>query len=130
MADSHKSKRSKSKSQRPETGSLASRIAKARTERPGVRAANAVRQNEMAGMGRALRMVSEFAAAIIVGAALGFALDALFGTRPIFMIVMLLLGFAAGVLNVVRAAAELNAATPLPDPDKLVPVDDDDDDDK
>ena len=128
MADSHNSKRSKSKAQRPETGSLASRIAKARTERPGVKAANAVRQNEMAGVGRAFRMVSEFAAAIIVGAALGFALDALFGTRPIFLIVLFLLGFAAGVLNVVRAAAEINAATPLPDPDKLVPVDDDDDD--
>ena len=45
------------------------------------------------------------------------------------MIVLLLLGFAAGVLNVTRAAAEMNAAAPKPDPDKLVPVDADDDDD-
>lgn len=33
----------------------------------------------------------------VVGGALGWALDKLFGTRPVFTIVLLLLGFAAGV---------------------------------
>ena len=88
-----------------------------------------MRQNELTGAGRAFRMASEFVAAVIVATALGMALDAIFGTRPILMIVLLLLGFAAGVVNVTRAAAEMNANAPKPDPDKLVPVDQDDDDD-
>ena len=35
-------------------------------------------------------------------------------TRPWGMVVLLLLGFAAGVLNVVRATKEMNAATAVP----------------
>jgi len=60
-------------------------------------------------MGRAFRFASEFVAAIIVGALVGYGVDALLGTKPWAMIVLLLLGFAAGVLNVMRAAAEMNA---------------------
>ncbi len=105
---------------------MGEKIRQAKRERPGVAAANAIRQNEMTGMGRSFRMASEFIAAIIVAAALGLGLDRLFGTGPVFMIVLLLLGFAAGVLNVARAAAEMNAAAPQPDPDRLVRDDDDD----
>ena len=111
-----------------ETDSLAKRIARAKSKRVGREVAQRIRRNEMTGAGRAFRMVSEFISAIIVGAVIGLALDAVFATRPIFLIVLLLLGFAAGVLNVVRAAAEVNAKTPLPDSDKLVPVNGDDDD--
>lgn len=128
MADSPKTKRSAEETKRPETGALASRIQRAKSERPGKMAANAMRQNELTGAGRAFRMASEFVAAVIVATALGMAIDAIFNTTPIFMIVMMMMGFAAGVLNVTRAAAEMNAAAPKPDPDKLVPVDDDDDD--
>ncbi len=128
MADFNKKKRLDIKSQNSTTGSLAQRIAKARSKRPAQEADNIARQKNMMGAGRAFRMVAEFVSAIVVATIIGFALDALFGTRPIFMIVLLLLGFGAGVLNVVRATAELNAKTPLPDPDELVPVDDDDDD--
>ncbi len=128
MADSDETKRSDKTPLRPETGALASRIQRARKERPGKAAASAMRRNELTGAGRAFRMASEFVAAVIVATALGMALDAIFGTQPIFMIVLLLLGFAAGVLNVTRAAAEMNANAPKPDPDKLVPVDQDDDD--
>jgi len=128
MADFKTKKQSDSGSKRPETGELEKKIKQARTVRPGLAAAHAMRQNELTGAGRAFRMASEFVAAIIVATALGLALDAVFGTQPIFMIVLMMLGFAAGVLNITRAAAEMNAAAPKPDPDKLVPVDDDDDD--
>lgn len=121
-------KQHSSKSSRPETGDLAAQISKVRKSREAGQAIQALRQNEMTGAGRAFRLASEFVAAVIVGVALGLALDALFGTRPILMIVLLLLGFAAGVLNVVRAATEMNATAPQPNPDDLVPVDDDDDD--
>ncbi len=113
---------------RPETGDLAAKLGRIRKDREAGQAIQALRQNEMTGAGRAFRLASEFVAAVIVGVALGLALDAVFGTRPILMIVLLLLGFAAGVLNVVRAAAEMNASAPQPNPDDLVPVDDDDDD--
>ncbi len=128
MASSDKKGQSKDNLSNSKAGSLKQRIARARKVRPAQKAASTIRQREMAGAGRALRMVSEFVSAIIVAIAIGFGLDALFGTRPVFLIVLFLMGFAAGVLNVVRAAAQLNAQTPLPDPKDLVPVDKDDDD--
>jgi ATP synthase protein I len=107
------------------TGDLASRIAKAQAESPGQAAAQQVRRGEMTGVGRAFRLASEFVAAIVVGTALGFGIDTIFSTRPWATVILLLLGFAAGVLNVVRATAELNAATAVP-PDMPALRDDDD----
>ncbi len=54
--------------------------------------------------GRAFKLASEFVAGILVGAALGWGLDKLAGTSPWGLIGLLLLGFGAGVLNVVRAS--------------------------
>ena len=56
------------------------------------------------GFGQALRLSSEFIAGIAVGAGLGWLIDTLAGTSPWGLIVFLLLGFAAGVLNVLRSA--------------------------
>jgi len=58
----------------------------------------------MAGMGYALRLSSEFIAGVIVGAAIGWIVDRMAGTSPWGLIVFLLLGFGAGVLNVLRSA--------------------------
>jgi ATP synthase protein I len=58
----------------------------------------------MAGVGNALRLSSEFIAGIVVGAALGWIIDYYAGTSPFGLIVFLLLGFAAGVLNALRSA--------------------------
>lgn len=58
----------------------------------------------MAGMGKALRLSSEFIAADVVGAAIGWFIDTAAGTTPWGLVVFLLLGFAAGVLNVLRSA--------------------------
>jgi ATP synthase protein I len=107
------------------TGDLASRIARARAESPAQAAANRARQGEMTGMGRAFRLASEFVAAIIVGGALGFGVDWIFKTQPWGIVIFMLLGFAAGVLNVVRAAAEMNAKTAVPPGTPAVKDDDD-----
>ncbi|MBD8553317.1 AtpZ/AtpI family protein [Rhizobium sp. CFBP 8762] len=56
------------------------------------------------GYAVAMRLSSEFVAAIIVGAFLGYLLDYFAGTGPWGMIVLLLIGFCAGVLNVMRSA--------------------------
>ena len=55
----------------------------------------------------AWRMVFELVVAVMIGAAMGWGLDALFGTRPVFLIVFVLLGFAAGVRMMMRAAGEI-----------------------
>lgn len=54
------------------------------------------------GMTLGLKISSEFIAAIAVGALLGYIFDRFAGTAPWGMIIFLLLGFCAGVLNVLR----------------------------
>ena len=96
------------------TADLEARIARAQKQRPAEAAAEQRRQSDMSGLSRGFRLASEFAAAIIVGAGLGYLIDMVLPTRPWAMVVLLLLGFAAGVLNVVRATREMNAATAVP----------------
>ncbi|MEM9330094.1 MAG: AtpZ/AtpI family protein [Pseudomonadota bacterium] len=60
------------------------------------------------GYGNAFRLSSEFISAILVGAAIGYGIDWLLGTTPWAMIVFLLLGFVAGIMNVLRAAGEMD----------------------
>jgi ATP synthase protein I len=60
------------------------------------------------GMALALRLASEFAAGVVVGGVLGWFVDWLFGISPWGLIVLLLLGFVAGVLNVLRSAGLVN----------------------
>ncbi len=64
-------------------------------------------RNSKTGMAAALRLSSEFVAGVVVGAAIGWAIDRWAGTSPWGLIVFLLLGFAAGVLNVLRASGEV-----------------------
>lgn len=53
------------------------------------------------------RMVIELVAGLGIGAAIGYGLDALAGTLPLFLVVMTLLGFVAGVRVMLRTAKEL-----------------------
>ena len=62
------------------------------------------------GYAQALRLSTEFVAGVIVGAALGWGIDHVAGTSPWGLIGFLLLGFCAGVLNVVRAAGGMTGA--------------------
>jgi ATP synthase protein I len=54
--------------------------------------------------GRGFRLSSEFVAAVLVGAGLGFLVDHYLRVSPGGLIVFTLLGFAAGVLNLMRAS--------------------------
>ena len=58
-------------------------------------------------MSMAWRMVIDLVVSMMVGAAMGWGLDWLLGTLPLFLIIMILFGFAAGVRNVLRAAEEM-----------------------
>lgn len=64
------------------------------------------------GMAQALRLASEFAAGVIVGGGLGWIVDRGLGVSPWGLIVFLLLGFAAGVVNVLRSAALMAQSGP------------------
>lgn len=67
--------------------------------------------------GSAIKLSSEFVAAILVGVGIGWVLDYWAGTSPWGLIVFLFLGFAAGVLNVMRSAgavAEHGSRSPSP----------------
>ena len=66
-------------------------------------------------MGLAGRFTTELVAALVMGGGLGWGLDWLCGyfgfhTRPVFLVIFFVLGAAAGIRNVVRAANEINAA--------------------
>lgn len=56
------------------------------------------------GMVLAVRAVSELVAAVLVGSVIGWGLDWGLGTSPVLLLVFFLFGFAAGVVNVLRAA--------------------------
>ena len=65
-------------------------------------------------LGIAGRFATELVAAVVVGGGLGWGVDWLFGrfgfhTKPVFLIVFFVLGAAAGIRNVMRAANEINA---------------------
>lgn len=73
-------------------------------------------------LGIAGRFATELVAAVVVGGGLGWGVDWLFGqfglhTRPVFLIVFFVLGAAAGIRNVMRAAAEINAKMASKDPE-------------
>jgi ATP synthase protein I len=59
---------------------------------------------DRSGMAMALRLGADFVAGVVVGVALGWGFDRLFGTKPWGLIVFVLLGFAAGMLSVLRSA--------------------------
>ena len=55
-------------------------------------------------LGKAFQLSTELVAGVFVGGFFGWLLDRWFGTNPLFLLVFLLLGIAAGFLNVIRAA--------------------------
>lgn len=55
----------------------------------------------------AWRMVIELVVGLMIGFGIGLGLDVLFGTQPIFMVLFILLGFAAGVRTMMRSAKEI-----------------------
>ena len=59
----------------------------------------------MSPWGIGLRVGIELVSALVVAVAIGYGLDCLFGTKPILTAVFVLLGGAAGILNVWRLFA-------------------------
>ena len=97
------------------TRDLASRIASAKRDRAVEdNRASADASPEMSGMARGMRIGTEFIAAILVGTGFGYLIDLGLGTSPWGLLIMFMVGFAAGILNVTRVVAKMNAASPAP----------------
>jgi ATP synthase protein I len=66
----------------------------------------------------AWRMVIELATGILLGCAIGYGIDALASTMPIFLIIFTLLGFAAGIRTMLRTAKDLGRKAEAAQKDK------------
>lgn len=82
-----------------------------------------IRESGEAPSGRnyalALRLGADFVAGVVVGGAIGWGIDRLFGTSPWGLIVFLLMGFVAGVLTVLRTAGLVKPGPSGPDDRKV-----------
>ena len=58
-------------------------------------------------LGNAFKLGTELVAAVAVGSIIGFILDNWFGTKPLLIILFFLLGSAAGIYNVIKAAKKM-----------------------
>jgi ATP synthase protein I len=62
------------------------------------------RNSGPSSLGQAMTISTEFVAGVIAGGILGWIADHVFGTKPWGLIVLLMLGFVAGVYNVMRVS--------------------------
>jgi ATP synthase protein I len=53
------------------------------------------------------RMVIELVTGLVLGAGIGYGLDVLVGTLPLFLVLFTLLGFAAGIRTMLGSAREM-----------------------
>ena len=65
------------------------------------------------GLGVGFRIGIELVAGVLVGAGLGWLIDRELNTKPIFMLALIALGFAASVLSVIRVLKNLDQAVGL-----------------
>ena len=64
-------------------------------------------QNKFSAAEVGWRMIIELTAGVFIGFGLGYGLDFLFSTKPVFILLLTLLGFMAGVKTMMRSAREL-----------------------
>lgn len=83
----------------PEQSSFEARLSRARQKAQGWD-----RDVEPSPLGRALTMGVHMVVGVVVGLILGVNLDEWLGTSPFLLILFLLLGFGAGLRNVIRDA--------------------------
>lgn len=68
------------------------------------------RSSDASAMGLAFRLSAEFVAGVLAGGGIGWLVDRLAGIAPWGLIVCLILGFCAGMLNLLRASGSAKPA--------------------
>ncbi len=82
---------------------LEQRLERARREQAASKpTADGKNRSPLTGIGLAIRVRVELISGVAVGTGIGWALDQWLGTKPWLMMVFLLMGGAAGMLNVYR----------------------------
>jgi len=61
-----------------------------------------------ASFGKAMKISTEFVAAVGVGTTIGFILDNWFDTKPWLIIIFFFIGVIAAILNVIKSAKNMN----------------------
>jgi ATP synthase protein I len=88
----------------PKLDALDERLSQARRKAQGAGAGDSP-----SPMGRAFRMGIDLVVGVGVGLLVGLNLDGWLDTSPLWLIVFVLLGFAAGIRNVIREAIKMQA---------------------
>ena len=98
----------------PKAGeSFDQRLSEARN-RHGLDPAAADAALDKGSLGLVARVGVELVAAVVVGLAIGWALDSWLKTRPLFLVLFVFLGGAAGIVNVWRLVASDPGVTKPP----------------
>ena len=58
-------------------------------------------------IGNAFKLSTELVSAVAVGTIIGFILDKTFGTKPWLILIFFFVGVAAGIMNVVKSAKNM-----------------------
>ncbi|MBU6458723.1 MAG: AtpZ/AtpI family protein [Bradyrhizobium sp.] len=82
---------------------------KVETDQPGAEGGDGAAKASAMALG--FRLSSELIAGVVVGALIGWGIDHVLSTSPWGMIVFVLLGFTAGVVNVIRSAGAASDRT-------------------
>lgn len=90
--------------------SLSAALDRQRKDHPDPTATDDTGAQTGRAMSLGFRVLTEFVAGIVVGALLGWQFDSWFGTKPLLLIIMSMLGAAAGFWNVYRIAAAPSGA--------------------
>jgi ATP synthase protein I len=89
--------------------SLDARISKASVQREKSEP-RARPTSDSSAIGQAVRLSAEFVSGVLAGAVIGWLVDHLFGTSPWGLIICLILGFCAGMLNLMRVSGVVKPA--------------------
>jgi ATP synthase protein I len=90
--------------------SLDTRLDKATADRRETSDTRTRSTSNSQAIGQAFRLSAEFVSGVVAGGIVGWIVDRLAGTSPWGLIVCLMLGFCAGMLNLLRAAGKVKTA--------------------
>ena len=65
------------------------------------------KDNEKSSFGKAFQLSTELVSAVLVATIIGFILDNWFDTKPWLIIIFFFIGVAAGIMNVIRSAKNM-----------------------
>ena len=90
--------------------SLDARLEKVAVQRRETKETQTRKTSDSNVLGQALRLSAEFISGVAAGGIIGWIVDRLFETSPWGLVVCIILGFCAGMLNLFRAAGLMKSA--------------------